>query len=178
MLVQRIKHFGLGKTTFLESVAKGAVASGFKVALICPSSDLVRIWRQSMDLEGVDVLPHDFAILRRMIRQKPYDYILLDDCNSMDQSQGDPVTLVEYLLKHKADKQVIIGTYDSDTDNRKANFVEWQLTELATTNESDIEGGSIEIYGEDPEGREVSSEVSIPDIANQALGLIAELRAS
>ena len=61
------------------------------------------------------------------------------------------------------------------TEEQKADWIKYQLQDLAAYDASDIESGSIEIYGENEDGYECSCEVEIPSIAEKAAELIAEL---
>lgn len=60
-------------------------------------------------------------------------------------------------------------------EQQARDWIKSQLQDLANTPHADIEGGSIEIYGEDEAGNEGSCEVEIPSIARQAVDLIASL---
>lgn len=50
------------------------------------------------------------------------------------------------------------------------------LNELANSEAESFEDGTLEVYGEDAQGREGSTTVSVNDIAFEALAVIEELR--
>lgn len=123
MIIQRVKgKQGSGKTQMLVSLAKGAVASGLKVAFIVPTVKSQHQLLASWELQGVDVFSFKTGVMLRRGPISKYDVVLLDDCHAMGQEDGDPVSLAFSAFRTLVNSSVlIVGTY-TELDSKSESF--------------------------------------------------------
>lgn len=101
MLVKRIKSkTRTGKTTELKTIAETGLSLGLKVCIIVQNNRLFDCYKDIPIHSGtLTESTYQEMIEKRKIREYEFDIILLDNIERMPTDDGDPVTLVENLVK-------------------------------------------------------------------------------
>lgn len=116
IFVQKIKSGPrAGKTSLLKAMALGGASRGLSVAVIVPSPELsstyLHAFSEIKTAAEVVLLTYHEAFVRRALSKTFYNLILLDDCDLMDFSEGDPVDLAEQICATRDWPATIVGMY-------------------------------------------------------------------